>query len=108
MVVCELVPCGHGQVEVVLVATLAGILNSDNNNIALPANTVIGSWASVSQNDFAPTEWPRRTLAHPEGTDSDSERAVRAIYSAGSQSAIRIWVDSGFAIMATKRTVLVI
>ena len=48
MVICERIPCSHGQVEVVLVATLAGILNSDSNNIAFPANTVIGSWAGVS------------------------------------------------------------
>jgi hypothetical protein len=107
MIICESIPCGHRQVKVVLIAALASILDSDSDNIARPANTVISGWASVGENDFATTEWTWRTLTHPERTNSDSEGAIGAIYSAGSQSTSRVWVDSGFAIVAMEWTELV-
>lgn len=107
MGICESIPCSHGQIKVVLIAAFAGILDSDSDNIALPANALIGRWAGVSEDDFAATVWTWRTLTHPVGANSDSKGTVRAIYPAGSQSASWVWVDSGFAVVAVERTWLV-
>jgi hypothetical protein len=84
VVICQRIPRSYGQVKMILVTTLASILDGDSDNIALPADTLIGRWTGIRENDLAATEWSRGALTHPKGADSNSKRAIRAIHAAGS------------------------
>jgi hypothetical protein len=91
----------------VLIAALASVLDKHLNGITLPANTLISGGTGIGKDDFTATVWSWCMLGHPIRANRNSERAIRAIFATRSQSAIRIWVDSGYTTVAKEASLSV-
>lgn len=75
-IVRQLLPRRNAQIEMILVAALARVVDRDRDCVALAADAVIAVGSGVGQDDLAAAVRARRLAFHPVIAQSDFVLAV--------------------------------
>lgn len=96
-VVSQSVPRRNGQIKVVLVAALAGIVNGYDDGVALPTDAIITIRAGVGEPDLTSAVRALVLVVHPVVADCHLVLAVKERVTTGAIGAGRVRIDRSLA-----------